>query len=98
MGQYGNFGQYAGQMMNSNFYGNWDFPIWVFAFLPLLMIWGIVWKGLALWRAAHNENKAWFIVLLLVNTVGILEILYLFVFSKKKEAPAQQPQQPVASV
>ncbi len=52
-------------------------------FLPLL-IWIIIWKGLALWRAAKNDSKKWFAALLVLNTVGILEILYIFVFGKKK--------------
>lgn len=50
--------------------------------IPLL-IWSAIWKGLALWRAARNDSKAWFIVMLVVNTAGILEILYYFIFSKK---------------
>lgn len=54
-------------------------------FIPLL-IWSIVWKGLALWQAARRGDKVWFIVLLVVNTVGILEILYLYVFSKKTKS------------
>lgn len=49
-----------------------------------VMLWTIPWKGVALWKAARNESKPWFIVLLLVNTVGILEIIYIFGFSKKK--------------
>ena len=61
---------------------------WVL-FFPLLMIvviWTIVWKGLALWRAAKNNDPVWFIVLLLVNTLGILEILYLYVFGKHRKS------------
>ena len=50
-----------------------------------LLIWSIIWKGLALWKAAKNGDTGWFVVLLIVNTVGILEILYIYVFSKKKE-------------
>ena len=42
------------------------------------LIWSIVWKGLALWRAAKRGEKVWFIIFLFVNTVGILEIIYLF--------------------
>ena len=53
-----------------------------FVLVPLL-VWSFVWKGLALWRAAKNDSKPWFIVLLFVNTLGLLEILYLFVFGKK---------------
>ena len=52
--------------------------------LVLLLAWTIAWKGLALWRAAKNDSKVWFVVLLLVNTLGILEILYLYVFGKEK--------------
>ena len=48
--------------------------------LPIL----ILLKGLALWRAARNNSKAWFVVLLLVNTLGLLEILYIAVFGRKK--------------
>ncbi len=61
-------------------------------FLPLLsilMIWSLIWKGLALWKSARAGSKIWFVVLLLVNTVGILEILYIYIFSKMgKEQPA----------
>ena len=51
-----------------------------------LAVWTIYWKGRALWYAARKGEKVWFVVLLVVNTVGILEILYLYVFSKKSEA------------
>lgn len=55
----------------------------------LALAWVLPWKGLALWRAARNNQKAWFWSLLVINTLGLLEILYIFVFSKKKvEDPA----------
>jgi methionyl-tRNA synthetase len=54
------------------------------AILIVLVAWSLIWKGWALWRAARNNDKVWFIVLLLVNTVGLLEILYLFVFAKRE--------------
>jgi methionyl-tRNA synthetase len=50
--------------------------------LMLLLAWIIAWKGLALWKSARLKQPVWFIVLLVVNTLGILEILYIFVFSK----------------
>lgn len=61
-----------------------EIPNWLYYSLPFIVIWTMAWKGFALWRAANNQQKWWFIVLLLVNTVGILEIIYLFFFSKKK--------------
>jgi hypothetical protein len=39
--------------------------------------------GWALWRAAKDDSKVWFIILLLVHTMGILDIIYIFVISKK---------------
>ena len=53
-------------------------------FVPLL-IWTIPWGGVALWKAARNDSKPWFIALLLINTVGLLEIIYIFYFSHKKK-------------
>jgi hypothetical protein len=57
---------------------------WIFA---LVMIWTIPWKGVALWRAARNQSIIWFVILLVVNTLGILEIIYIFIFSRKKILP-----------
>ncbi len=50
----------------------------------LIGLWTLPWKGIALWKSAQRKEKWWFIALLVVNTVGLLEILYIFVFSKKK--------------
>ena len=55
-----------------------------FLLLPL-MLWSLVWKGFALWKAAKNNSVPWFVVLLVVNTLGILDILYIFVFGNKSE-------------
>ncbi len=57
--------------------------------IALALIWELVWKGFALWRAGRNNQGVWFIVLLLVNTLGLLEIVYLVAFQRKtKDAPA----------
>lgn len=61
------------------------------AALPLLVVliaWSMTWKALALYRAGLNRSPAWFVVLFLVNTLGILEILYLFIWGRKRP-PAQ---------
>ncbi len=58
-----------------------DDPRIMAAFIAI-SIWALVWKGFALWRAARNSQMYWFIALLVVNSLGILEILYIFVFSK----------------
>jgi hypothetical protein len=44
----------------------------------LFLVWTLSWKGSALWKAAGKKQVTWFIVLLLVNTLGLLEIAYVF--------------------
>ena len=53
--------------------------LWV---LIVIFIWSAVWKLIALWKSARKDHIAWFIVLAIVNTVGILEILYVYIFSE----------------
>jgi hypothetical protein len=55
--------------------------IWLFF---VLYLWSLLWKGLALWKAAKLGQRNWFVGILILNTAGILEIVYLFVFAKKK--------------
>jgi hypothetical protein len=55
--------------------------IWLF--IPMI-VWTFFWKGCALWFTAKDDKKWWFVVLLILNTVGILEIVYIFVIAKKK--------------
>lgn len=51
----------------------------------LLIAWLVVWKGIALWHAASNKQLIWYIALFIINTAGILEIIYLIFFKKRKE-------------
>jgi hypothetical protein len=50
--------------------------------IALLTLWALPWKGVALYKAARLQKKWWFIALLIINTMAILEILYIFVFSR----------------
>lgn len=52
--------------------------------LFVVFLWSLLWKGIALWKAAKLDQRNWFIVILIVNAVGILEIIYLFWFAKKR--------------
>ncbi|HWP98689.1 MAG TPA: DUF5652 family protein [Syntrophomonadaceae bacterium] len=45
--------------------------------LTLILAWSVAWKGWALWRAARLKHAGWYIVLLIVNSVGIAEIIYI---------------------
>lgn len=51
----------------------------------LVMVWSLIWKGFALYRAGSNRSPGWFVVLMFVNTLGILEILYLSIFSRRRK-------------
>ena len=48
-----------------------------------IFIWTLPWKGYALWKSARLKHKWWFVALLIINSLAVLEILYIFVFSKK---------------
>jgi len=50
----------------------------------LIILWSIFWKGLALWHSARRGEQWWFVALMVVHTLGILEIIYLFFFAKLK--------------
>ncbi|KKS17293.1 MAG: hypothetical protein UU80_C0002G0027 [candidate division WWE3 bacterium GW2011_GWA1_41_8] len=51
--------------------------------IAVIIIWEMIWKGVALWRAGRNNQRYWFVALLVINTIGILEIVYLKFFQKK---------------
>lgn len=56
--------------------------IWLFT---VLAVWELIWKAMALWKAARNGQRNWFIALLFINTVGLLPILYFFIYQPKEK-------------
>ncbi len=56
------------------------------AIIILIILWVLPWKGYALWLASRNSHKWWFIILFLLNTLAVLDIIYIFGFGRKKEA------------
>lgn len=72
-------------MMNYLIGDSW---LWSTAWFPpiviLLSIWTLFWKGLGLWHSARRSQPWWFVILLLVNMLGILEIIYIFAIAKIK--------------
>lgn len=59
-----------------------------------LIVWSLIWKAVALWKAARNNDLGWYVALLILNTAGILEIIYIYGFSKKSSPPSQPPATP----
>ncbi|MFH1832968.1 MAG: DUF5652 family protein [Candidatus Levyibacteriota bacterium] len=60
------------------------FPQLPSIYFYIVLVWSLFWKGLALWKASKYNQLYWFIAILVLNTVGILEIVYLFGFAKVK--------------
>ena len=63
-------------------------------FVTVAVLWSIAWKGYALWIAAKNNHGWWFTALLLINTLAILEIIYIFAIGlpakrKRIDSPSQ---------
>jgi hypothetical protein len=50
-----------------------------------LVVWDAVWKSVALWKSGRNNQLKWFIAILLLNTIGILPIVYLRFFQSRKK-------------
>ena len=59
-------------------------PDWTLLLILVALLWTAFWKAIALWHSARKGKSGWFIVISLVNTLGILEIIYLFGVEKVK--------------
>jgi predicted permease len=62
--------------------------IFIFLFV-LAIIWITVLKFYALWRAGRNNQVVWFIFIAVLNTMGILPLIYLLAFQKKGKVVAR---------
>lgn len=59
-----------------------------------LTIWTTIIKAFALWYAAKNNQPFWFVAMLVLNTLGVLELVYLLGFRKDTQVyktPAVAP-------
>ena len=63
---------------------NFEKPVF-FTIVIAVAIWDLVWKGLALWKAAKNNHLVWFVCIMIFNTVGILPIFYILLNKKNKK-------------
>ena len=74
----------------ATFFGIYNEPLQLglfgLIFLLVLTLWTIVWKAIGLWISARESKKWWFGALLIFNTAGILDIVYVFFFSKTGKA------------
>lgn len=57
-------------------------PTVYFWLIPLLLV-DLVLRGMALWSSAQRRQFTWFIVLLILNSAGILPLGYLLIYGLK---------------
>lgn len=53
-------------------------------FIAVISVWSLIWKGFGLWKAGRNNQLWWFIAMLVLNTAGVLPIVYLLFFQKNR--------------
>jgi hypothetical protein len=66
--------------METEFFTN---LIWFIPLLIIVAIWDAIWKAIAMWKSARDNKLAWFICIVVFNTVGILPIIYILTHRKK---------------
>ena len=59
--------------------------IWVLWLLVPLVIWEVIWKIIGMWKSARNNQLAWFICIAILNTIGLLPIIYIVWFQDEKK-------------
>jgi hypothetical protein len=69
------------ELFSSDIFKSFGIPIWL---IFIAIVWTLIWKGLSLWKSARKGHSIWFVILLVFNSLGILEILYYFLFSVRK--------------
>lgn len=67
---------------------NYNNPLLWRLMIPLAVV-DLILRGFALWHSARREQKVWFVALLIVNSVGILPLIYL-VFFKNGSSKAEK--------
>jgi hypothetical protein len=60
-----------------------DTILWLLPIIIVLAVWEAVWKLIALWKSARNNHLAWFICIAVINTIGILPIIYILMHKKE---------------
>jgi len=56
--------------------------------LMAIILWTLPWKAWALWLAARRGDIWWFLAMLVISAVGILEIIYIFLIAKQSDKVA----------
>lgn len=57
---------------------------WLIPVIIVAGLWETTWKIIAMWKSARANKIAWFICIALINTVGVLPIIYILTHRKKE--------------
>lgn len=60
-----------------------DAGLLLVSWLLPMVIWEVIWKGIGMWKAGQNKQLRWFVAILIINTAGLLPIIYIVWFQKK---------------
>ncbi len=69
-----------------------DLPTNTVVLMVLAALWTLPWKGYALWRSARIGDTWWFVALLILNTLAILDIIYIFFLAPRRERAWREKQ------
>lgn len=53
--------------------------------LMLIIVADVILRGMGMWRAARKGQQGWFVAMLVINSVGILPVVYMLFFEKKRK-------------
>ncbi|MAG27557.1 hypothetical protein CMI47_18640 [Candidatus Pacearchaeota archaeon] len=68
--------------------GSLAIPVWI---ITLITIWDLIWRILAVMKSTRYNQPIWSVVFVLFSTIGILPILYIYVFAKDKRNSKEKP-------
>jgi uncharacterized membrane protein len=65
--------------------------LWLIPIIIILVIWDVVWKLIAMWKAGRKNHLTWFICIALFNTIGVLPIIYILIQRKNNSTYPEKP-------
>ena len=65
-----------------------DYPGLIILIL-IIALWDLTWKLIAMWKSSRRDQLIWFIFLGIINSAGILPIIYLLIYKGLPEKMAE---------
>lgn len=68
----------------NNYYNGFGSNLGLFSLLIPFAVFDLILRGFALWKSAKKDQNVWFVALLIVNSMGILPLIYLILNRDQK--------------